>query len=580
MSLSFALPAQHTRTEPRSLLWTDGIIAVVFIIIYAVVIHSFQYRHGMAESDLYRVLVGLLDGANSGQGIASPLHYDRDFGFGYLEAVYLFVSPAILHDPDRLMPLMNDIGFWSMIPGLLLFWYAVRLIHGSFAATIALVVFALGPMNPEMYTSGHQTIPMFAFLCAGATLLFLPLTGWKAVLAAAAAAVLLLAGLVTRGEIFLAFPWLVLSRVDTRSVRSFIVSGFVRSIAPASALVVFLILKYLLQSVVHAELSTAVDTYFQESYASLATIVPGLVYMAVGCGIVTVIAAGITGLYALVGRWVSNPSVPRAGAAEPLGPFALILVPMLFFLPNPVPTRHFEMTLAGMAILIGIVLSRLPGLNRPGLGRVAALGVALAIGMGNQVASAAVRPTLLRINQAHSPYLPLHEAYPTATHADVGLEWRRHATLVDKRAAWNAFGNMVRTSCDPRLVVLSDEVEQIFSRLYAGGAAVRARRIVVPVGPDVKTVAVPASQDIHLALVGKGAPRLPGFVGEVDGKTFVMLEKDHAWPHDPVAAVLADPDLDGYKIVADPYTLSRFDQTPIPADRVARFGCAENGGGP
>ncbi|HEX2943205.1 MAG TPA: hypothetical protein VHO91_19290, partial [Rhodopila sp.] len=284
MSLSFALPAQRARAERKSLPLVDGLIALGFIVIYAFVIHLFQYRHGMAESDLYRVLVGLLDGANSGQGIASNLHYDRDFGFGYLEAFYLFVSPAVLHDPDRLMALINAIGFWTMIPGLLLFWCAVRLRHGSFAATVALVIFALGPMNPEMYTSGHQTIPMFAFLCAGATLLFLPLTGWKAVLAGAAASVLLLAGLITRGEIFLAFPWLVLARVDTRSVRSFIVSGFIRSIAPASALVAFLILKHMMQSVVHEELSATVDNYFQEFYASLATIIPGLIYMAIGCG--------------------------------------------------------------------------------------------------------------------------------------------------------------------------------------------------------------------------------------------------------------------------------------------------------
>ncbi|HEX2940691.1 MAG TPA: hypothetical protein VHO91_06560, partial [Rhodopila sp.] len=505
---------------------------------------------------------------------ASNLHYDRDFGFGYLEAFYLFVSPAVLHDPDRLMALINAIGFWTMVPGLLLFWCAVWIRHGSFAATIALVIFAFGPMNPEMYTSGHQTIPMFAFLCAGATLLFLPLSGWKAVLAGTAASVLLLAGLITRGEIFLAFPWLVLARVNTRSVRSFIVSGFIRSIPPASALIAFLILKHMMQSVVHEELSATVDNYFQEFYASLATIIPGLIYMAIGCGIVTVLTAGIAGLYVLFGGKADGVRAELGSAPEWLGPLALVLVPMLFFLPNPVPTRHFELPLAGMAILIGMALSR-----RPALGRVAALALALLIGAGNQLASAAVRPTLLRINQAHSPYLPLHEAYPTATHADIGLEWRRHATLVDKRAAWNAFGNKIRTSCDPRLVVLSDEVEQIFSRLYAGSAKVKARRIVIPVGPNVKTVAVPASQAIHLALVGKGAPRLPGFVGVMDGKTFVMLEKDHAWPYDPVAAVLADPDLDGYKIVADPYTLSQFDRTPIPADRVAHFGCAADGGG-
>jgi hypothetical protein len=66
--------------------------------------------------------------------------------------------------------------------------------------------------------------------------LFLPLTGWKALLAAAAGAVLLLAGMTVRGELFLALPWIVLSRVDTKSIRTFVLSGLVRSIAPGLTL--------------------------------------------------------------------------------------------------------------------------------------------------------------------------------------------------------------------------------------------------------------------------------------------------------------------------------------------------------
>ena len=576
MSYSSVLSASRDGTRGRSLLSTDCIVAVLFIVVYACVIHAFEYRGGFAESDLYRVLVGLLDGADSGRGIASPLHYDRDFGFGYLAAFYAFAAPATLHDPDKLTALMNQVGFWSMIPGLMLFWCAVCLAHGSRAATIALVIFALGPMNPEMFTSGHPTIPMFAFLCAGAVLLFLPLSGWKAVLAAAAAAVLLLAGMVTRGEIFLAFPWIVLSRADTRSIRSFIVSACLRAIAPASALIAFVLLQHRLQSVVQAELSSTVGGYFREFYTSLATIVPGLVYMAVGCGIVTVVAAAIAGLYAIGGAFARAASANGLARQLP-GPLALILVPTLFFLPNPVPSRHFEMTLAGFAILIGIVLAQRPASGRPALGRVAALGIALAIGAGNQVMAEAVRPTLLRINQAHSPYLPLPEAYPTATHADLGWGWRRHATLVARRTAWNALGNRIATSCDAHLIVLSDEVEQIFSRLYAGGVPVTANRVTIQVEPGAAAEATPAGDSTRVLMVGVGAPRLPGLIGVRDGKTFVMVEKDHAWPYDPVATVLADPAYRDYKIIADPYTMSVFDKTPIPADRVPRFGCADGG---
>jgi hypothetical protein len=147
----------------------DFVLAVLFIVIYGFVIHAFQYRDALGESDLYRVLVGLMDGATSGQGLASDLHYDRDFGFGYLAAIYAFVDPTTLRDPDRLMALMNQVGFWSMLPTLLLFWCAVRLVHGATAALVALVVFAFGPNSRHPATRPFRcsvsSSPVRRFCC-------------------------------------------------------------------------------------------------------------------------------------------------------------------------------------------------------------------------------------------------------------------------------------------------------------------------------------------------------------------------------------------------------------------------------
>ena len=84
-----------------------------------------------------------------------------------------------------------------MIAGLLCFWSAVSIAHGARAGTVALIVFALAPTVAELGTSGHPVIPMFAPLCAAATLLFLPVTGWRAGVAAIGGGVLLLAGLMT-----------------------------------------------------------------------------------------------------------------------------------------------------------------------------------------------------------------------------------------------------------------------------------------------------------------------------------------------------------------------------------------------
>lgn len=576
------------RTAQPTWIPVDAIFAALFVVIYGFVIHAFQYRDALGESDLYRVLVGLMDGATTGQGLASDLHYDRDFGFGYLAAFYAFVDPATLRDPDRLMALMNQVGFWSMLPTLLLFWGAVRLVHGATAALVALVVFAFGPMTPELATSGHQTIPMLGFLFAGAALLLLPLTGWKAVLAATVGGVLLLAGMTVRGELFLALPWLVLSQVDTRSIRSFLLSGLLRSIAPGLALVAFILLQHHVEAGLNTTVTTTVSTYFLESY-SWATVAPGVIYMLVGCGLATAAVAGVAGVYLV---WTtlfsgpapdpaaSNPAAPDPAAIRPqlaqlLAALALIAVPLLFFLPNPIPTRHFIMPLAGMAILIGMALARRPAIGRPAVGPIGAVCVALAVGIGNQVLAEAARPTLLRVNEAHSPYLKLPMAYPTATHANLGWEWRRHEALVEKRARWQAFGQMLRTSCDTHVVVLSDELEQLFSRLYAGGTPVEASRVRIAVDTGSAPINPALRQDAHAVIAGEGASSLTGLMGVARGRTFIMLEKSHLWPGDAVATILADPAYAGYKLIADPYTLSKYDLTPISPDRAPRFGCAD-----
>jgi hypothetical protein len=136
---------------------------------------------------------------------------------------------------------------------------------------------------------------------------------------------------------------------------------------------------------------------------------------------------------------------------------------------------------------------------------------------------------------------------------------------------------MLFTSCDTHVIVLSDAVEQLFSRLYAGGTPVKANRVRI----DVETGSIPLNpalrQDVGMVLVGKGASRLTGMMAVTRGKTFIMLEKSHLWPADAVATILADRTYDHYKLISDPYTLSKFDKTPIPADRAPLFGCSDPG---
>ncbi|HXT77938.1 MAG TPA: hypothetical protein VN702_00095 [Acetobacteraceae bacterium] len=517
----------------------DVIAALICVALFAIIVYVFQYHGALGESDLYRVLVGLLDGADSHTWLASDLHYDRDFGFGYLAAIYAMADPATLQDPDRLMAVINSIGLWAILPGLVCFWIAVRLIHGALPATVALILFAFSPMMLELATSGHQSLPMFSFLCAAAVSMFWPATGWRAAALGVLAAALLLGGLTMRGEIFLAFPWLVLSRIDTRSFGRFLLSGILRSIPPVAAMVVFFILQ---RRLIHTAMGSTVGHYFFEFY-TWREVPPGIVYMAVGCGFATAVIGFFAGLWLCLKRQLVGRGVYAMQLNELLAPIALVLVPFLFFAPNPMPTRHFMLTLAGLGILIGMVISRALTWRRP-----AVLAITVGLVFANHVLAELARPPLVRINEAHSPYIPVPEPYRFTTHANLGWFWQRHAALVNRRAQWDAFGEKIKTSCDPHTLIFSDEGEQLFSRLYAGGVPVQAERWQV--GPFF------------------------GLKGVRQGKTFIILAKMNGWPDDAVAAVLADHALDDYRLAEDPLTMSKYDRTPIPADRAARFGCS------
>ena len=78
---------------------------------------------------------------------------------------------------------------------------------------------------------------------------------------------------------------------------------------------------------------------------------------------------------------------------------------------------------------------------------------------------------------ARSPYRPIWTGYLTATHAPLGIFWKRHEALADRRALWQAEGDMLTTPCQSHTIILTDETAQLFSPFYAGGASVKAQRV-------------------------------------------------------------------------------------------------------
>jgi hypothetical protein len=516
----------------------DIIFAASFLLLFAVSVHAFQYRGVLGESDLYRVLNGMLDGAVTGSGLGSDLHYGRDFGFGYILALYALIPVEVLRDPDKLIPLINNLGFYSIILGLFFFWLSICLVHGSRAATVALALFAFSPMVLELATSGHQILIAFSFLSAAAACLFWPLAGWRVVLAAIAGAILLICGLCVRAEIFLALPYLVLTRLNLTSWHIFLRSVFANALSPTAAFIAYLALKHYIASSPHSDNGRG----FFEQFYHWSNVVPAIVYMSLGCGIATVLGAGVV-VMVIIRRVRSSAADDVKGTLEQLiSPIALILVPFVFWVANPQPSRHFLLVLAGISILIGWAVSNLPTFRF-----VPALVTVLGLIVANQVLSEAVRPTLLRMNATRSPYHRPPEPHATFTHAPLGWIWQHHATLESRLLRWKAFGDMVATGCDANTVIFSDESEQIFSRLYAGGASVQS-----------------SVSDIHGFIA---------FGGTLGAHHFVFISKMTGWPKDAVATVLADSSFDNYQLYADPYLPSIYDKMTIPVSRLARFGC-------
>ena len=515
----------------------DFVVGLIFLVLFGIAVHAFQYRDALGEDDLYRVLVGLLDGAVSGSGIGSSLQYDNTFGFGYLAALYTFLDPAVLRDPDRLMGVINEIGFWSFMIGLEFFWCAVAIRYGSRTATIALIIFALCPAVPELATSGHPEIVMLGFLFAGACLLLLPFSGWRAVLAATGGAILLLAGMTTRVDIVFAFPWLVLSRADTRSPGRFVISCILRSIPPLGAIVVFLVLQ---KMIAPDQMGSAVGEFFGR-WMSLSNVTRGVLYMALGGGLATVAGGALAGPYLAFRSWRGSRDGSRIALEQFLGPAALVAVPFGFFVLNSGPPRHFLFTYAGLSILIAIALTEGLALSRP-----IVIGAAFLLGAANQVLGEAVRLPLIAANEANSAYRPIWTGYQTTTLVPLGWEWKRHEALVQRRELWQAEGDKLTMPCQPYTLVLSDVTAQLASRLYAGQSPIKAER--------------PAADDI---LVTLGGP----------DRTIWHYSKSMRWPEDSVALILKDPTYRQYKLYQDPYTMSAYDRTSIPPDRQAQFGC-------
>jgi len=530
---------------PRSgFVGIDFVFAALAMCTFICWIYKFRYQGLLGESDLYLVLNGLLDGARTSTYLASLHHYGKAFSFGYIMALYQFVDHQTLIDRLRMIALINEIGFWSSLAGFVAFWRLTWSLYGLRSATIAVTLFSFSPMMLELGTSGHQILPAFAFFAAGSLCLLATAKGALRFPLAFLGFSLLLLALATRAEIVLGFPFLALARADLQSLPRFLKSAAIRSVVPAFAFAAFLLVKHFYVEKTHG--TNSLSSFL--GHDLIVTRIPvGVLSILVGCGIVTAIV-GLLAAVLDVRRTAVAPARSQAHidlGRTAIGPLALIIPPLIFWIAIPLPVRHFILLLAGMSWMAAWLISAWLH-TRP----LAMYALVTAIILANQAMGALSAPFIL----SHIPNKFI--ALPGDQHLlpfglPVGSALSYHRTYAAELLRTDRFAEQIRNSCDPNLLVLTNREQQVLSVLYH---------------PD-------AAWDLKEARIGK----FPTWETPVEGRRVIILSELGAWPEDAVATALADPAVRDFKIELDPRAILALPHAAIPPDRVADLSCGRAG---
>jgi hypothetical protein len=517
--------------------------AAAFTLLAALALASYGYRDTLSEFDLYAATLGLWDGAVSGRGLDSPVHYYVWLSFGWIEFVNRLAPHGVLDDASTIIPFINAVGFYATLAIPALMWLALRLLYSAACATAATLLFVLSPIFLEVAGSAHPLLPSLAFFLLAAIAMFAPLDGWRRALAWSAAAALLALSLLLRFELAFAFPFLVLAQVRTTTLRDFIVSGLRRSIPGAVAIIAYFSAQVAL---VGSHSAQSTGSFLGEWY-SLANVGTGVAAAALALGMaLSALAAATAAREALAARAIARGFVVWfSQRAHFMAPAAIILAALLFWLPNPLPARHFLLFAFGVSAFVALALHHTWRFKDAYL-VAAALGVAFL----NQAAAFATAPVVARLSPSELQ-APIGVLLP----APAEPAWIRRDILKARGEAARALGRrIVDDACADTLVVLSDQSPALLTAFLREG-----RR------PDLRLIgAYPGAYRYQLREAGRS----------VD---FIQRREPR---FDALSAVMIDADYIDAAIFIDPMTRQRTDILDPPPDRVETLHCGVRGATP
>jgi predicted outer membrane lipoprotein len=515
--------AQDTLSKP----WYGPLHLFLPVLLLACITIPFAYDNTLTEPDLDRMLAGIIYGNAQGENEAAGKHYGLSFSFGYYKFLYALAPLDWLRNPELLVRLINALGIASGLLCASACAIYLRRVFGRNVAAVTVTLFFLSPMMLPVVLSGHPLIVAATGLFFGGWLLSrsdLEQCQWVFLGYRVGAFVILTLSLTLRAEVVLAFPFLWLA--STYKLGGFRVESFwkiygSKAIVLAGAFVVFLVLQ---QDYVDSNGSFLTLYSFIQRFFSLSHMPVGLAVLALTVGWVSLIVAFISVIRL---RFRSNEFFLVSVLALP----ALTLG-----LPNPLPARHFFFAGLACAIVIALWLERW----EDRVGRTLAAAVCLVF--LNQIAA----------EVTHAPIVSLQE-------------WR--APLVtDRRSMWAL----------PLGAFPLDQISnQEFAELVSNEAVLMAEHV-----PD-RLVIVTDRAHFMIAHLIAAEPELKWTSSQFDGisvsqltsptkEIVIVWKRSKTWPkkHDVLADVLQLKQLRDWPVYVQPFTVSKFDRTRVPATRI------------
>jgi len=486
---------------------------------------STGYRNSLGEPDLVRMVMAVVYGNATNVHMAAGFHYGSAFSFAYYELLYALIPAQAMGNPDQVALYLNYCGLaFSALFASGLCLMLGRLLRPHVAIFVA-IAFLFSPLTMPLLASAHPFIAAAALLFWACWLLLLAVEhqGWQGISFIALAAMLLLCALCLRSDVVLGFPFLIAVYWSTGQRRDAKHWGKTAAVTIILTCVFAAFLHLQRQYVVAEGGAGSSLLSFLQQFFSPDRAARGVIVLALSLGLVS--------LLLLVSIFWRAHQVRRDVLLVLL---ALALPGLLFWLPNPQPSRHFALPVLALDALIGLLYAD----HFKTFKRAVLLGIVLVL--ANQIAAELARPLIIAKYQ-----------WPYAT------EGRRATQQVPLG------GYLLDQSANHKM-------QEKF----------RAEAVKLAMGAPQDLIVLADGQSYLIAWQLAFDPTLRLSQSQIGGFQALLLgnakrhiyfiDKNNYWPKDVLAELLpALPEnLRQTPIYVQPITVSRYDHSTVPPERL------------